>query len=308
MSSDTILSIISCRDIAKFQTVMRDLHAKHGNLYLDTFVKTIDPYICIESHEYILNAILKLNTKFKRQYIIQLAKNTQLVHGHIPLLCKMIKRIQINDMIIATILKIYQKHSDVTKKYLIQELLTCISYFTLYDFIHQSETCDTSWLGFLIGNNVDQEELEYYTSRLKDTRLVYKLRSSRIVIDKITNIDSLILHSKLNSALYLVALGLNVKTLHESSLKELLNQSRGRKRAHVKSLVNSLVLTMSDPLCLVNEILSTESGKWITKEYWNRESIQKDKLEKMCTKYIHFDISRHVILRYLFGSCEKITI
>jgi hypothetical protein len=303
---DDLHQSIICRDIAKFQSNTACLNSKHGNKYLIVFIESLDPCVNIESHEYILSSILKLDTKFKKKYIVLLLKKIQnetLAKSSrwIDLLIRMIKRIDINDNTMLTVLKMYQKYSDIAKRYLIQELLTCVSYFSLYNFIKQSDL-DTSWIGFLTRDCVHQEELEYYSSKLKDTQLLYKLKSMNVVFTSVTHIDSLITSSKLKTVAYLLeSRSTDVQRVSQEAITELSAVLKGRKKQLARCVVNMLAVQLSELECVwfVNQVCSYEIPSWILPEYNIRKESVKTKVINMCVKYVHYDICKHVILECL---------
>ncbi len=325
--NQSVYDAIVSRDISKFQTLIPLLKNRSGNFYLSVFVESFDTQSLSfgESHEYILSSILKLQTKFKPKYIHGFLKHCVLHSGPsrsvhsvpsmVKMLVSMIKRIQITDQTIYTVLKTSQRCSLEYKKYLISELLTVLSYFSLYEFIKLSDL-DTCWMGILTRNVITQEELDYYACRLKDTQLLYKLQTTDRERDlrgaPIWSIDVLIKYHKLKSCKYLLHSGINIQKISISSIKELCNLLTGTKINDCINIINKIIQCVSVMYAnkfLMILITNLQPGdavrklvikKCITVEYLNNEKQVKQRIVHVCSKYLTKDIAQYMILKYLF--------
>lgn len=326
---DTLQQLIIRRDISGFQSKILELKNKSGNKYLEIFIKSIDWDINKDYHEYILNNILKLKTNFKKKYIRQFIKciskdiytRTSKFRLQINILVKLLKRIQINDGIIYNILKFYQIQPDPIKKYLIHELLGIVNYFTMYTFVIQSDL-STCWIEILTNNNTTQEELDYYCSRLTDSRLLYKLKSSIIIINKITNINSLLSSYKIKSALYILDLlhserpekahigqgpKLTINFESINTLCAIVDKFKGKKYILVNKIINKIMLNIDITVAMyiksvVTNLDSHGKNSFVfSKEYIELENNICDKIINICSVHVHGDIARHIILKYFTG-------
>ena len=299
-----ISQIIISRDISKFQQCTPMLKNKLGNRYLNVFIKSIDWDIPRESHEYILNTILKLNTNFKTKHIKQfislackdtLDNKAQVVYQlQISLLIKILKSIQFNDSIISNMLKCYQKQPQRIIKHLIHELLGVVNYFTLYKFLIQSDL-SICWIEILSKNIITQEELDYYCVKLNDSRLLCKLKSSIIVVNKINSVDKLLEHSRIKSICYLLEHTVQILTVNLQSIPDL---SRSRL---ANKVINKLLLSVNEINALEFYGIIHYSGVVKSKEWLLRKHNVEGKIVDCCSKYIHQDIAKHVLLEYFTG-------